>query len=167
LERDLGLQLPRGLQLEFREAVQRFTDRSGRELEAAALTELFAEEYLSRPHLALLSHRTTPARNDQVSLSAVLRDGEATRTAAGQGNGPIDAFVEALRQECGIELQVLDYHEHAVGRGAGAEAVAYVQVECGGASTWGVGRHRSIVTASLEAVTSAANRLRARERRAA
>jgi len=82
------------------------------------------------------------------------------RSAVGQGNGPIDAFVNALRQ-VGVELSVLDYHQHALTAGSGASSVAYVEAGSGDAVVWGVGLDSSILDASLQAVTSAANRLRA------
>jgi 2-isopropylmalate synthase len=78
----------------------------------------------------------------------------------GHGNGPIAAFVDALAREAAIALEVLDYREHALGEGAGASAVAYVEARRpGGPARWGVGVDGSIVTASLRAVVSAANRI--------
>ncbi|MCU1447908.1 MAG: leuA, partial [Acidimicrobiales bacterium] len=79
-------------------------------------------------------------------------------TVKGEGNGPIDAFVHALRDGLGIELGVVDYSEHAVSAGADAEAVAYVETtDQAGDTRWGVGMHASILTASLRAVVSALN----------
>jgi 2-isopropylmalate synthase len=81
----------------------------------------------------------------------------------GSGNGPIAALTDALARECGIRVHVVDYVEHAIGSGSDATAVAYVEAagEKGGA-VWGVGLHSNILTASLRAVVSAANRLPAR-----
>jgi 2-isopropylmalate synthase len=79
-------------------------------------------------------------------------------TVSGEGNGPIAAFVHALRHGLGIELDVVDYVEHAVSAGADAEAVAYVETtDPNGRTRWGVGIHASILTASLHAVVSAVN----------
>src|SRR5207237_2974190 len=96
-----------------------------------------------------------------ISVDGVERDIE------GVGNGPIAAFVDALRHECGIDLTVLDYHENAVGAGADAQAAAYVQIRSPGGKTngaddtlFGVGMDSDIVTASLKAVASAATRAR-------
>ena len=83
-------------------------------------------------------------------------DGEE-RSAVGHGNGPIASFVDALAG-LGIDLRVLDYHEHAVGAGADARAASYIEAAVGDRVLWGVGIHPSIVTASLRAVASAANR---------
>jgi isopropylmalate/homocitrate/citramalate synthase len=85
-------------------------------------------------------------------------DAATLRKIVGGGNGPIDAFVQALRSDLGLDVAVRDYHEHAVGSGADATAVAYVEVVTEGCVRYGVGRDRSIVTASLRAVLSGINR---------
>jgi 2-isopropylmalate synthase len=90
----------------------------------------------------------------------VIRTGGTQRTIVGSGNGPIAALTDALARECGIKLQVVDYVEHAVGAGSDAMAVAYIEAAgAKGAAVWGVGLHSNILTASLRAVVSAANRL--------
>ncbi len=77
----------------------------------------------------------------------------------GAGNGPVDAFVAALRTGLGLPIHVLNYHEHAIGAGEDAMAVAYVQLRVGTDRTvYGVGRDANIVTATLRALTSAVNR---------
>ena len=83
----------------------------------------------------------------------------------GEGNGPISAFVAALADQCGINVSVRDYHEHAMGGGATTSAAAYVEVELDGETSWGVGIHPNIVTASLRAVASGVNRLARRAER--
>jgi 2-isopropylmalate synthase len=88
------------------------------------------------------------------------------REIHGSGNGPIAAFVDALRRDCGVEIKVRDYHEHAVGAGADAKAVAYVEAESADGTTyWGVGQHPNIVVASFRAVVSAVNQMAAAEPR--
>jgi 2-isopropylmalate synthase len=78
----------------------------------------------------------------------------------GEGNGPIAAFVAAIRDALGIEVDVVDYHEHSLGRGADATAVAYVETIAGDTTTrWGIGTDPNITTASLRAVLSAMSRL--------
>jgi 2-isopropylmalate synthase len=82
----------------------------------------------------------------------------------GEGNGPIDAFVAGLQADLGVDLDVVDYSEHAVGAGSDATAVAYVETtSADGTVKWGVGQHESILTASLRAIVSAVNRRRAEE----
>jgi 2-isopropylmalate synthase len=161
LEQDYGLALPRRLQMEFSKAVQQLADRDGKELTPQAIWECFQTEYLNdRGPLAFIDHRTAPDRNAGRALEATIRIAGKSLQIEGHGTGPIDAFVDAIRAACGIEFEVVDYHEHAVGTGASATAVAYVEVRAGNGQTlFGVGMDKNIVTASLRAVTSAANRL--------
>jgi 2-isopropylmalate synthase len=85
------------------------------------------------------------------------------QTIAGKGNGPIAAFTDALARECGLQVRVVDYLEHAVGAGSDATAVAYVEATgVGVGALWGVGMSPNILTASLKAVVSAVNRIQAR-----
>ncbi|MBI5016708.1 MAG: 2-isopropylmalate synthase [Deltaproteobacteria bacterium] len=169
MEQDCGYKLPRGLQIEFSHVVQEIADQTSEEISSAALREAFEKEYLSASNpYAYVDHRTAPGDHGEGSshLTAVIRDGRVERVLHGHGNGPIDAFVDALRRECGLDIQVIDYSEHALGDGADAVAIAYVQLKTGAGSTfYGVGRHENIVTASLRAALSAANRAcRAAER---
>ena len=95
-------------------------------------------------------------------LDASVLIGGETRRVEGSGSGPIDAYLDALNRALGIGLEVIDYHEHALGRGADAAAIAYVEIRSeDGRVLFGVGRDKNIVTASLKAVTNAANRLAA------
>jgi 2-isopropylmalate synthase len=99
------------------------------------------------------------ATEDRTTITAhVLADGKPV-TLSGEGNGPIAAFVAAVRGVFDFELDVVDYHEHSLGRGADATAVAYVETITNGTTTrWGIGTDPNIITASLRAVLSAANR---------
>lgn len=92
-------------------------------------------------------------------MEATVLDRGERRTVEGRGNGPIDAYVDALRRAYRIDLALTDFHEHAVGRGADATAIAFVQMtKPDGTAVHGAGMDPSIVTASLKAVTSAVNR---------
>jgi 2-isopropylmalate synthase len=163
LERDHGLCLPRRLQIEFSRRVQRIADESGQELSSEDLWRVFREEYLSRRGpLVLVEYRLERVEGDdgdnEIVRATVTQNG-VERAIEGRGNGPIAAFVDALRRECEVDLRVSDYSEHALGQGADATAAAYVEVVAlGGKSLFGVGCHANIVTASLEAVIGAANR---------
>ena len=161
LEREAGLRLPRRLQIEFGRIVKEVADRTGEELSAAAVCELFEAQYLREDGpFALVGHRSVPGTApSEVVLTAVIRVEGAERTIRGRGNGPIDAFVDALGRGFDLDVRVLDYSEHAVGRGADATAVAYVEAALGDETVvHGVGRHPNIVSASLRAVVSAVNR---------
>src|SRR5438874_2263981 len=151
-----GLDLPRRSQIELSQAVQRIAETQGGEVTPAQIWEAFEREYLLPGPLEVAGHRSFEEGEDETLEVSLLVDGEQ-QTLRGQGNGPIDSFVEALR-EIGIDLRVLDYHEHAVGAGADAKAAAYIEAALGDQVLWGVGIHASIVTASLRAVASAINR---------
>jgi 2-isopropylmalate synthase len=163
METEHGLDLPRRLQIEFSKAVQAVTEASGTEIKPDALWEAFEKTYLAESaSLRLLgaevaTERATDAHITQVTAQ-LLVDGEH-RSVVGKGNGPIDALVNGL-SDLGIGLAVLDYNQHALTAGSGASSVAYVEVESAGQVVWGVGMDSSILDASLQAVVSAANRLR-------
>ncbi len=156
-----GFDLPRRLQIEFSKTIQAITEDTGTEISPAAMWEAFQREYLPEPaRYALKSHELSSVAGTDGSriVAQVVVDG-VPRSVTGAGNGPIAAFVDALRSGLGVELDVVDYAEHALGQGADAGAVAYVEtVDGGGALRWGVGTHPNIITASLRAVLSALGR---------
>jgi len=151
------LDLPRGLQVEFSQAVQAITDAEGGELSAAELYELFNDNYLSvtEPYELLTYRHEASDAGDR--LRATLRVEGKDVDVEGSGNGPIAALIHAL-DSLGVEIGVLDYHEHALAGGESAAAAAYVEADVNGEPLWGVGIHSSIVTASLRAVVNAVNR---------
>ncbi len=161
LERDYGLALPRLLQVEFSRAVQAITDATGRELTAADLHAEFRREYVApAARLAYIDHRSSHAggRSGNEQLTARLAIEGAETIVSGAGNGPVDAFIHALRDRLGADVHVIAYHEHATGAGEDATAVAYVQLRAGARSVYGVGLDANIVTATLKAVVAAINR---------
>ena len=166
LKADHGLDLPRNLQVEFSRLVQDVTDQSGREISSEDIWRLFESEYLrdDGPY-EFVEHWSVPdthASERRMLTAAIRRHGEEL-TIVGRGNGPIAAFVDALEAECGVKISVKDYHEHALGRGADATAMAYVEVSGDSGDTlFGVGRHPNITNASLRAILCAVNRLLAR-----
>ncbi len=162
MEADYGLKLPRRLQMEFSKNVQQIADGSGQELSSTMIYETFDSEYLSNsaPY-GFIEHTTVPdthASEMRAITAKVTKDGEVIEVK-GKGNGPIDAFVNALKQEAGIDIKVVDYTEHAVGTGSDASAISYVETETGdGRRIFGVGKDVNIVTASLRAICTAVNR---------
>ncbi len=158
LKTDHGLDLPRGLQIEFSKVVQDWTDRTGKEASSADIWTMFQDTYLAEDKVALVDYRTLPGPRGRV-ITVTIRDRGAERTIEGAGNGPIDAFVAALKDAGVAALEVLDYREHALGTGSDARAAAYVEARTGdGRTLFGVGVDRNIVAASLRAVASAAAR---------
>ena len=166
LERDYGVVMPRRLQIEFSQAVQRVTDESGREMDSAAIWEIFRSEYLATDTAwRYVSHRLEQAdvdgNADGVALALNVRTPQGVAsTLHGRGNGPIDALVHALN--CGI--RVLSYEERSLAGGSDARAAAFVEVGAPflAQPVFGVGLHENIATASMLAVLSAANRAMAR-----
>ena len=162
-----GFELPRRLQIEFSRTIQTITEDTGTEISPVRMWEAFENEYFHFPvdgSVELISHETTTGSSGAKVTAQLTVNGEH-RTVVGQGNGPIDAFVAALQADLGIDLDVTDYSEHAVGAGSAATAVAYVETQSSdGIVNWGVGRHESILTASLRAIVSAVNRRRRDEK---
>lgn len=153
-----GLDLPRRTQIEFSRAIQRVAETEGGEVTSEQIWACFAEEYLRPGPLEIVGHRSVEEEGEPgETLEATIRLNGVQRVVTGAGNGPIAAFVSALGQ-VGIDLRVLDYHEHAVTAGADASAACYIEAAVGDRVLWGVGIHPSIVSASLRAVTSAGNR---------
>ncbi|HEX7115707.1 MAG TPA: 2-isopropylmalate synthase [Steroidobacter sp.] len=158
LERDYGLSMPRRLQIEFSQVVQAVTDATGKELTSVQIWSLFEEEYLSQSGPYVYgSHQLSHARDREgvERLSLKLKCNGQGTLLHGEGNGPIDAIVDAL----GLDFDVLSYEEHSMSSGSGARAVAFVEITTPARTTlFGVGLHENIVTASLLAVLSAVNR---------
>ena len=167
LEQEYGLQLPRRLQIEFSRVVQQLADSSGREIAAGDIHALFQREYLdNETPWRYVSHRmsedSTGEQTVQVEVTAMQERVQSVRRGA--GNGPIDAFVNAL----GLDIRLMDYHEHSIGSGANARAACYVELRVGnGPTLFGAGIDSNIVTASFRAVLSAVNRHAAAQRQAA
>ncbi|ASY63866.1 2-isopropylmalate synthase [Sinorhizobium sojae CCBAU 05684] len=163
LQEDYGINLPRKLQIEFREDIQRITDEGGKELPSKRIHQRFIERYVEQPgaRLKFVDHHTYPVSEHKglrVVAAEITDRGEARRIE-GQGTGPIDGFINALSIYLGIELSVADYSEHSLQHGSNAAAIAYVEVEYPGGTLFGVGINTNIVAASLEAIVSAANRV--------
>jgi len=164
LETGYGVALPRRLQIEFSAEVQRHTDRHGGEMSAAELWALFGRTYLDPAHpVRYVEHHLYERDGAQGIRLSVEIDG-IVHLLSGEGNGPIDAAVHALRG-AGIDLQVRGYEERSMGSsadGGNARACAFVEVaSAGGRECFGVGIDANIVTASIKALTSAASRSRA------
>jgi 2-isopropylmalate synthase len=161
MDTDHGLDLPRRLQMEFSKTIQAITESSGTVIGSGQMRDVFEEIYLPEDAGLRLITSEISTREGRTSVTAQLLVDGQHHTVVGQGNGPIDALVSALKSELDIVLEVKDYSEHALTEGSGASAVAYV--ECAGpegTTWWGVGRDSSILDASLHAVVSAANRAR-------
>lgn len=163
LQEDYGLNLPRNLQIEFREDIQRITDEEGKELSSQRIFDRFMERYVEQPEgrLRFVNHVTRPDPNiaEGRIVEATLIDGGEEVVVTGKGTGPVDGFVDALSRHIGIPLSVHDYSEHSLGQGSDARAICYMEIAHPGGRLFGVAINKNIVTASLVAIASAANRV--------
>jgi len=167
LEKQYGIQIPKWMQPDFGTAVQEVTDRTGEELSAEQIHELFQKEYIGATEPYLMKKCTIswsdedPDRNDEVativSASMVGPQGEFTFKA--KGNGPLDAFVRGMVSHTGIDFHVDEYTEHAIGHSSDAMAIAYIRLSFDDVSlVCGSGIDSNISLASIKAIVSALNR---------
>jgi 2-isopropylmalate synthase len=160
LEQDKGLKLPKRMQADFSRHVQALADATSRELNAADISGLFEATYLpgGRDRFALVDYEESGAAGARTFVGTLSIDGSA-RSVSGRGNGLISSVLDALREACGVELDVVDYNEHAIGHGSDAQAAAYLECRTGdGRTVFGAGIDADVATASVRAVLSAANR---------
>jgi 2-isopropylmalate synthase len=167
LEKEYGLSLPREMHPEFGRIIQTISDRTGREVMPDMIWEAFEKEFLGAVEpLTLKSCRIKELRGSgrgrQSSVSeiraVVVADG-VRKEITGKGNGPIDAFSNALRDGTGTDFSLVSYYEHSLEKGSASKAVAYIKIEDGrNRKFWGAGIDTSIDTASFKAILSALNR---------
>jgi 2-isopropylmalate synthase len=164
MKEEHGFDLPRRMQIEFSKTIQHITEDSGTEITPVTMWGAFQTEYLPEsPRFGLRTHElhtsSTDGGSGRTKVTAQLEvDGQAV-TIVGEGDGPVEAFVSAITAHFGEEFDVVDYAEHAIGRGSNAQAVAYVEtVNAAGDIRWGIGQDPNITTASLRAVLSAFER---------
>ncbi|MEG3180271.1 2-isopropylmalate synthase [Sphingomonas sp. LT1P40] len=160
IEQDKGLKLPKRLQADFSRHVQRLADESSRELNAQDIWGAFVRAYrLEVPQRFTLGayDETRAANGERIFAGAVEVDG-VQKSVSGRGNGLISSVVAAMREGFGIDLDIADYAEHAIGHGSTAQAAAYVECRTAdGRTVWGVGIDEDVATASVRAVLSAAS----------
>lgn len=158
LESNYGIALPRRLQIEFSQVVQDYTDSQGTEITAEQIWSLFNAHYVQSAdnHYQLKNYRLAD-NNGKQCVQFEVQSGTKTHQLSGEGNGPISAILNALD----LPIDVLNYEEKSIGHGANAQALAIVELQAQGvtSSAYGVGIHDNIVTASIEAILSAINRL--------
>ncbi len=174
LQSEYGIDLPRRMQIEFSQVVQKVMDTTGKEITAQGLWKIFEDEYIVRatPY-QFLSHQLTDVSSfpDRVEVTTEIVVKGKAHKATGKGNGPIDAFVAAISKAIHAPIKVMEYHEHSIGQGANATAIAYIEMRVGaldvksenkGLTLHGVGMDSNIVTASFKAILSGLNRDAAR-----
>jgi len=158
LDSKYGYQLPRWLQIEFSRIVQKAAEDTGQEIAPSEIMALFEQHYLDLPSpLLLKSFSIEKAEHESVKGSIEL-DGQLFEIS-GQGSGMLEAFVDALESTFGMEVQILEYGEHALGQSANADAVTYLQVKYENQRYTGIAIHEDIVTSSVNALLNAVSQV--------
>ena len=155
LRRDYGLELPRWLQVDFSTAVQDLAEDSEAEVSSDEIYALFQQTYLMTADRWQLGNYQLLRQDGSDGLQVTLTGPAGDVALSGQGNGVVDAFVQAMESVTGRHIVVVEYSEHTLGQSADAEAVCYVQLNIDGERPCGVGRSHDIVHASLAAILSA------------
>ena len=159
-----GFRLPRGMHKEFADIIQAIAEKQG-EVAPEQIMEEFRRNYLDQKepyHFRKCKITDFEADGDFTTVAVVTYDDHGqTRQFEGVGNGPIDAVQRGLEEELGINIKVLDYNEHALTSGSGAQAASYIHMmdQNSGRVTYGVGISSNITRASLRGIFSAVNRL--------
>jgi len=164
LEKDHGLSMPRRLQIEFSQVIQKIADETGKEISASDIWETFQETYFNEEgEFKFLEHHINSRANkdglqeDEIEIK--IKEGETIRMIKGSGNGPIDAMIDALSSSLDLKIRIADYHQHAISSGSDAKAVAYSEISYKDQSVWGIGIHQNTVIAGLVSVINGLNRL--------
>jgi len=159
LENEFGYQLPKLMHKEIGKVVNDLADAKGAELSAQDIHDVFVREYIDRATPIALKEFRTIERTSAVTCQADLLAYGQEKIITGTGNGPIDAFVQALRAASLPKFELVSYSEHSLGSGAEARAVSYIQIKTErGATFFGAGIDTNIELASIKAVVSALNR---------
>lgn len=159
LQSKFGFELPRWLQIEFSRFVQKEAETSGQEISPDRIWGLFKDTYLSNPDEVVLDTFAFEKVGDRENFKAELQCFGQTLNIKGEGDGVVDAFVEAIKDSTDIDFEIMEYGEHALGQGADAEAVTYIQLKDGLQRYTGVAISRDIVSSSLNALLRAAGQL--------
>ena len=167
LANKFGFELPRWLQIEFSRVVQQVTEASGQEIHPDAIWELFNAHYICNDKLLTLGDFSIEKHEGRESFKATIDYYGDKLTIDGIGDGVLDAFVEGLKKAINIDFEILEYGEHALGQGADAEAVTYIQLKCDGNRYSGVAISKDIIASSLNAFMGAASQLLSEQRVAA
>ena len=164
LEKDHGLSMPRRLQIEFSQVIQKIADESGKEISPSDIWDNFQKTYLDTVgKYEFLEHNINSQANkdgtqaDEINLN--LQVDAKKISISGSGNGPLDAMINGINKDLNIDLKISDYHQHAISSGSDAKAVAYSELIFEEKSVWGVGIHQNTVIAGLKSIICGLNRL--------
>ena len=164
LEKDHGVSLPRRLQINLSEKVQRVADETGKEVMSRDIWKVFEKNYIAfEGRLALINYALSSTEDsggntsDQVEIT--LKDQKNEVTLSGVGGGPIEAFISAVNNHFATSITVSDYHQHSVTSGADAKAAAFIELTLEGQNEWGAGIDGNTVKASFQAIIAGVNKL--------
>ena len=164
LEKDHGVSLPRRLQINLSEKVQRVADDTGKEVMSRDIWKVFEKNYIAfEGRLELINYALSSTEDsggntsDQVEIT--LKDQKNEVTLFGVGGGPIEAFISAVNNNFSTSITVSDYHQHSVTSGADAKAAAFIELTLEGQNEWGAGIDGNTVKASFQAIISGVNKL--------
>lgn len=164
LQADYGLNLPRNMQIEFRDIIQHITDKEGKELPSRRIYDEFIKTYVTQKdgRFGFVDYetKTGPAQKGRVDVRAVITDRGQEKTIQGSGTGLVDGFIDAFSKYLGKKLSVVDYSEHSLQQGSDAKAICYMEIAHPNGKIFGVAMDENIATASLDAIVSAVNRLK-------
>jgi len=159
LANKFGFELPRWLQIEFSRVVQRYTEQSGQEIHPDQIWNLFNQHYLSNEKALSLENFSIEKRDGRETFAASIDYLGKPLEISGEGDGVLDAFVEAMTVAMKQDFEIMEYGEHALGQGADAEAVTYIQIKSNGQRYSGVAISKDIIASSLNAFIGAASQL--------
>ena len=155
LEKDHGVSLPRRLQISMSQKIQKIADETGKEISTSEIWEIFHTNFVmpkSGHSFKNYSLKTSDATDISDHIKAEIEIDGKNHEISGSGNGPIDAFVNALNQKLSIDIKVSDYHQSAISSGSDAQAAAYIELQKGDKTSWGVGINPNTTKASFEAI---------------
>ncbi|WP_279110677.1 2-isopropylmalate synthase [Bartonella apis] len=163
LQSDYGLNLPRALQIEFRDVIQHITDKEGKELPSKRIYDEFVKTYVKQNNgrFGFVDYKTKadPNEKGRINVTATITDHGKEQTIKGTGTGLVDGFIDAFSKYLNEKLSVVDYSEHSLQRGSDAKAICYMEIAYPEGKIFGVAIDENIATASLDAIVSAVNRL--------
>ena len=163
LEQDYGVTLPRRMQIDFSQVIQKQADETGKELNSKEIWQSFEENYLKNhpDRITYSSHEIQSTKEkDKIKLSLVENGKQIT--IEGAGNGPIDAFINALNTRLSSDFKVSDYHQHSISSGSDASAAAYIEIQNKNFSNWGAGIDQNTTVASYKAILNGINKILSR-----
>ena len=160
LEQDYGVTLPRRMQIDFSQVIQKQADETGKELDSIEIWESFENYYLKNnsKKISYNSHEIQSSKEKDVIKLSLLENNKEIQIE-GVGNGPIDAFINALNKHLSSEFKVSDYHQHSISSGSDASAAAYIEIQNKNSSDWGAGIDKNTTVASYKAILNCINKI--------